>query len=242
MRRLVVGTLLAVLLVACSDDSREKASFAALSASDREDMTAGSMGTFEASLVFAITLATPSTGCPSISIAGTTVTVNGGCTDEEGVAWKGKLVAATNSAGLSIEADSFTLTQEDSVVSVDGKITSNASGIHSDVVLSFPARELSIDASWSSSGNSTRIDSDSSVELVGSGYADSSGQYDLDAPSGAIELKGEDTFRVDFATYANGCAAATLDGAAAGTVCVEGSLARPSSLSFFRSALARGLR
>lgn len=233
-------------LAACSSDSREKASVAALSAEDREAMTESSMGGFQLSLVAFAAIQLPTVTCPMITVSGTSATIEGkGCIDDNGTKWDGKLSVSVGSSGVSISLDDFSLVDTEdasSAVTVDGEITSSSGGtsVQSDVTITVPGKELSHEGSWTSlSGSGGVISSGSSVELEGKGYVDTSGQWNLEARSGAIELKGEDTYRVDFTTYVDGCAEATLDGAAAGRVCVEAAFeARPSPLAFFLGKLA----
>lgn len=251
MRSLFAGVLCSLLLVACSGDDREKASFAALSASDRQAMTESSMGGFQLSLVAFASIPLPSLTCPSVSVAGTTTTISGnGCVDDGGVKWSGKLTAAVNSGGLAVELDAFSIVDiEDAsnAVTVDGELTAAAGGatIKSDLVITVSEKEIHHEGGWTSlTEHSGSIAASSSVELEGKGYVDTSGQWNLEARSGAIELRGEETFRVDFSTYADGCASATLDGAASGTVCLEAEVSalRPSPIRFFTSALGRAGR
>lgn len=238
-------------LFGCSGDSREKASFAALSASDREDLTQGSMGSFQFSLVVFASIPSPTLTCPAVNISGGTTTISGnGCVDDDGVKWSGALVAAVNATGLTIQLNAFSIVDTadtSNTITVDGEVISAASGatIRSDLVITVPEQEIHHVGGWTSlSFSGGVISSGSSVELKGKGYVDTSGQWDLNAKSGAIELEGEETLRVDFATYASGCASATLDGVAAGEVCLdaEASARAPSRLSFLREALARAAR
>lgn len=259
MRSLLSRVLCALALpsllagfAACSSEDREKASIGALSASDRQDMTESSMGGFQFSLVAFASVPLPSLSCPMISITGTTTTIAGnGCVDDSGVKWNGKLIAAVNSSGVAIQLDLFSLsdtTDASNTVTVEGEITAAAGGtIKSDVVITVDQKEISHEGAWTAlTEHSGSISSDSSVELEGKGYVDISGQWNLESKTGAIEMEGEETLRVDFATYvaATGCANATVDGVADGTVCLdaEASTLRPSPITFFSNALDRSSR
>lgn len=247
----ILSSLLFSSLAACSSDSREKASVAALSEEDRQAMTESSMGTFQADVVaFAsIAIALPTLTCPAVTISGTNVSIEGnGCVDDSGTKWSGKITATVNSSGVSVKLDGFSIVDTEdasSAVSIDGSISSSPNGasVDSNLTIIASGKEMHHDGSWSSLTESSGvIGADSSVELDGKGYVDTSGQWNLEARSGAVVLQGEDTYRVDFTTYVNGCAEATLDGAAAGRVCIEAELgARPSPLAFFLGEL-NGLR
>lgn len=244
MRSLFTGALLVVLVAACSDgDSAEKASVAALSAEERGDVATGSMGTFDASLVLAVSLAEPSQGCPAVSVSASGVTITGGCTDTEGIRWDGKITSSVKGSGLSLSVEDFKLVMEETTVTVDGDIQWTGTGIASDIVIAYPGKEMIISSSWTTTsllGGSVRIAGDSRVEIEGIGYVDTAGEWDLRVPSGYLELRGEQTLRIDFTTYVEGCASATLDGAASGEVCVSaGLLARPSPLSLFQEKMSQ---
>jgi hypothetical protein len=243
MRRFFAGLLLVVCsgVTACSTDSREPAEVAALTAQERSDLTQASMGTFEASLVLAVVLLSPSLSCPMVTVTSTTMTVNGGCTDTDGVRWSGRISATAGSTSLSIDLDSFAIEEDGSRLAVDGRIDVSDSRLASDLELSLDQRTLSIDATWTEGrSGGLALGSGSSVGLDDKGYLSASGQWDLEVPSGAIDLTGQGTLHVDFTTYSDGCARATLDGAATADVCVEAGLGvRPSTLDFARAQLAK---
>ena len=248
MRSLIVSSLLgSCLLVACGGDSAEKVSFAALSSPDREAMAKGSSGSIEASLLFVVALSTPSTACPTVTVTGTDVSIRGGCTDEDGARWTGSVDANVELSGsITIDADDFGTVDADGTFAIDGEIALLTAGsLSSDTSFTADDKTLKIDAEWTSSNDTTTVKAGSTVELEGEGYADISGQWNSEAETDTLVLEGEDTLRLDFTDVnAAGCAAATVDGAASGYICLNASLttaraAAAHPLAAFKAATKR---
>jgi hypothetical protein len=122
---------------------------------------------------------------------------------------------------------------------VDGEVDVGEN-LHSDIVATYEGYSFAADATWE--GGFDKLAAGSTFELLGSGYADGAGQWDTSEPSGALELRGVDLLRVDFASLDfEDCAAATLDGVPAGRICLGGEdFVQP--LRGFRAALARAPR
>jgi hypothetical protein len=223
MRKGVISLLGVVVMAACSDGgSREKLSMSGVSVRSRSAMVSASMGSTESLVaVFAI-FADPGGVCPKVTVSGTSRTIRGGCTDENGEQWRGTLVAKNVGEGAnpvissSFELDGFGTSD----LLIDGAISLSLQGITSDLTTTAEGISLRTEATWAFTDSGTRLAASSTLELVGQGYVDLVGQWDLDGPTGILELRGKGIFKVDFARLdSEGCAPATLDGVAVETVC-----------------------
>lgn len=245
----IVGSLLSTVaftagvagFAACSSDgeSREQIAFSAVTRQHRQIMVEGAMGALESNLVGFVLYFEPEARCPSSVVSERSIAIRGGCTDDDGVAWVGEMSATFTLTSMSIDFDDFGTVGEGSQLVVDGEVDVGEN-LHSDIVATYEAYSLAVDATWE--GGFDKLAAGSTFELLGSGYADGAGQWDISEPFGALELRGIDLLRVDFASLDfEDCAAATLDGVPAGRICLGGEdLVQP--LRGFRAALARAPR
>jgi hypothetical protein len=203
-------------------DSAEPLSFALASSEERSALVFEASGGAELFFALAAILSDGDEVCPRVVDSGTTRTVRGGCTADDGTRWSGSLVVS-NLVGSRDPAKPTTFAFSDfgqAALMVDGSLSVTSTKLTSQVKVSGDLPTMNVDVTWEPSGEATRVGADSSIELVGNGSAAVSGQWDTSVPTGALELRGKELLRIDFGrSDGNGCAPATLDGAAVGSYC-----------------------
>lgn len=234
---LTISSLLSSpLLAGCPGDETppEKLSLASLTAAQREELVHGVIGFYPNVLAFITVLLSPTDECPRVRDSGTTRTITGGCTDKFGALWTGK-VTATNateerdpSKATTVVAEDFGFREpapKDDGVQFDGTVTwqgmTRMSQHLTTITPSGSVIRTKLDLVRADSVQ--RVEPGGTIELVGAGYADIVAEWNASAPSGSIELRGLDVFRVDVSGLIsddNGdCAPASLDGTPTEQVC-----------------------
>ena len=236
-------TLLVSFLAACGGDgsSAEPAKFTTASEPQRARALTAAAGA-DAGLAFfvgAFAAAAPSEStCPTVTRQGTTVTAVFDC-DSDGQRIDGRIVAenlgdvfgdggpaADPTKDLVMTFDGYYQHSVNAIeeVELDGRVTlkpDQALDIALDATLHGVA--VFTDATLRSDGTLSRASDGSSVEVDGVGRATIHGAWSADSenPAGALELRGADVLKANFADAANGCVPITIDGNAAGQICEE---------------------
>lgn len=243
-----IATALASSACSGSEASGEKIVLAGLTADQRYTMVELALGDLEDTVVLISLFAEPSTGCPRISVTDTSVSIQGGCTDEEGDQWTGSLRMNGSTASVTFDLDGFGVVSTEGAFSMDGSVRLSETELSSELEVSSDGEVHRIEAERTQLASGGR-DDEGTVERVGSGYAELDGQWNLDDredfATGSLELRGVDTLKIDFSQRdARGCAATTLDGVADTSTCIDDDifLTPRSPLTAFRAALRRALR
>ena len=229
-------------LAACGDRGRsDDATFAKATEAQRQRAVMAASGTDAAiAYLIASTFTAPGArSCPTVSTSGSTVTATFHCTDDSGSRLDG-VIKATNLApifgpgggdfdptkGQVVELEGYRVhaPEANRALGFDG-----ANTIHPDrgmdVALDATLLGAAVytDATFDRSADRTFAAAGSFVDLDGLGRADIAGTWNLtdDAPAGMLELKGADTLRADIAAMVDGCVPLTIDGGAAGELCLQ---------------------
>lgn len=233
------------LLVACDDPDRKTATFS--TADDAhlrravEVIRAGDAGQLFIPALFLAGEHDP-TACPSITTVGNVTTITGGCTDDDGDRFEGRIVA-TNFQGAFTElpsydptqptvavAEGFTATTDTQTVSLDGRVSSAPRGATPEEGMRLEALiDATIDGLHAHTDATYDCDATdlctlaggSWVDIDGVGAAELSGTYRYDEPrTGAITATGAETLVIDVVASTD-CIAFTIDGGAVRQLCDE---------------------
>ncbi|MEZ4362786.1 MAG: hypothetical protein R3B48_21525 [Kofleriaceae bacterium] len=227
-----------------SGEPTEKLSFLATTDAERDMLLYEGAGTTELLLGLVGLLSRPGQRCPTVVESGTSRTLKGGCTDEDGETWRGTLVVE-NVVGATNPAKPVRLRYSDFGVlalSVNGTLTV-AADIESDVEIRADEGVVRVAAAWQVAGEDTVVRSSSKLTLVGEGYVNLSGRWGSSSSRGFMELRGEQVLALDFGRRdSQGCYATTLDGVPAPSFCAA-LVTAPTSLGgkLRASPLDRGL-
>ena len=234
-----------VSLGACSDgEDREKILHASITSDQRHFMADLALGQTENVVLLVALFADPSGDCPMVVSTDSSLTIKGGCTDEDGDRWNGSLSMTSSLSGVSIELDDFGTTSDEGTFAMSGDIDLEEDLMRSDLELGLDDERFRVESRRRQVGEEARVD-EGTVELVGLGYADLDGQWSdgEDGRTGTLELRGQDTLKFDFSNRdANGCAITTLDGVLDSTTCIDDDgffLAPPSPAASMRAVLRR---
>jgi hypothetical protein len=235
------ATLLLSMMAACGGDggSSEPATFLTSSEAQRQRAimaaAGGDAGLAYITGVFAAT-ATDATQCPTVERSGDTVTATFDCSDESGQRIDGRIIA-TNVASIFDEEPTNDPTKPAVVelqgyhqhgataaeaVRLDGKVTLLPTGA---LVAELDATLMGIavftDATLTGNGELASATEGSMIDVDGLGSATIHGAWSLDDenPAGALELRGADVLKADFAEAFGGCVPIYIDGNAAGQIC-----------------------
>ena len=166
--------------------------------------------------------------CPNITIAGTTATVTGGCTTQDGVAIGGSAVVTNPFAWDQIEGvygedatyelDALSFTQSSFAQTYDGsiRVAGDFRSWHCDLTSDMLGIAVRSDLNYACSGGAGSVScslSGSALELVGVGDAGLSGTVRVSENESTSEftLRGVDTLQV---TLTTGCVAWEIEGTA----------------------------
>lgn len=172
--------------------------------------------------------------CPTIARSGDVITATYNCTDDEGVRIDGRLIA-TNLPELFGGGNDPT---KDATLEAEGYVEHGPLGNRFDgLVVARPDQTLIValsatlnglaattDATFRVAGEDRMTaDAGGTIELDGIGSAAIHGTWAMtsDTPSGVLELRGADVLRADFDAIVDGCAPLTVDGRAAGELCMQ---------------------
>lgn len=232
------------LLAACSDDGGGDPTYDARFASADEATRARALaaaGGADYAVAYFVGSAyagfDEATACPRVERSGSTTTVTGGCTNDDGTRYEGRIVL-DNVAGFFSEDDSVDPTRsqqldfEDfSIIDADGELLIDGSvevrpaaeqRVVADLYAAFEGEGVHshLDLTFTESGMST-LAAGSWIEVDGLGGARASGTFNMstDTPAGALTLAGADTLVADFDAVEGSCVPLTIDGAPAGELC-----------------------
>lgn len=235
-------TLLATLLTACGSDGAAPARFTEADEAHRvRALTAAAGG--DAGLAFVLgsfaTAAAPESTCPSVVRVGDRATATFDCTDSAGTRIDGCIVA-TNLGDLLGDSGPAADPTKDVVlafegfrqhgaapaeqVTLDGRVALRPDGaMVAALEVGLAGITALTDATLVSNGALTSAVAGGSIEVDGLGRATIHGAWSLDEdnPAGALELRGADVLRADFADAFGGCVPITIDGHAAGQLCQD---------------------
>jgi hypothetical protein len=242
---LTTTTLL--LLAACADDpaSRpppveepppEGARFAGASLEQKQRALAAAAGADAAMGMLVagfLELTPPESTCPLVIRAGDTLTATTDCTDDSGNQLSGRIIAKnlpslvdgasdpTLPIELTFEAYRLETASAEEGIALNGTLIFRPDGSQtSALTATLSGLEVATAATWRpGAGEQQTADASSTIELTGLGRARIEGSWSMDAPSGALALRGADVLEADFDLAANGCVPLTVDGKAAGELC-----------------------
>lgn len=232
------------LLAACGDDGGAEPAYDARFASADEATRAraiGAAGGFDYAIAYLVGSsfagAAAPEACPGVEVSGDTTTVTGGCTNDDGTRYEGRIVlenvAGFFSDGTDIDPtrsqlldfEGFSIVDADGEWELDGSIELRPAAeqrVITDLYLAFDGEGVHshLELAFEESGMST-LAAGSWIEVDGLGGARASGTFNMseDAPEGALTLAGADTLVADFGAASNSCVPLTIDGAPAGQLC-----------------------
>jgi hypothetical protein len=234
---LASSSLLALSLAACGGSS---SSDGVAKGADKEHVTrafaaAAFDGQLATILAVTYTLGDDSVACPKISNSGSTVTVQGGCTMDDGSAVKGSITInglvqfGDATKPLTIEYDHFSLGEGKQGLAIDGSITASKDDFSFDGTVSLIGIASTDHIGYTQDANhSLTFSDDSFIDVDGMGQFDASGTFNFGdsennvKASGKITLAGQDTLSIDLSkANEQGCFAYEIDGQSSGNVCTE---------------------
>jgi hypothetical protein len=248
------------LLAACDGGADLDAKYTAATQQQRVAAVGAARGDLATGSMFLGTLlaALPtSPACPTISKSGKDVTIKGGCSDDD-TRYDGSLIIKgldltkpddkALEGTVSFDWNKFTVTAGGKKTVIDGSITFEGKGgkgtIHTDLSVEAGGQVVSVDSGSTCTDKACTVDAGSTVTVKGVGTGEIKGDFtqsDDDVWSGALELHGKETLRVDFSKVKTpGCYEATVEGKAVDAVCLDAPKSQSKSSSL--AALVDRLR
>ncbi len=230
MRLALLASLSASLLAtACADDAHDSATFA--TATDAQLLRAIDVATFaDVELMLEIggsLYGRNQPGCPAVSTTGLVTTVTTDCTTDNGWAVTGKLVitnfgfedgvARDPAQPSSVEAFGLRATRDDRFQTLDGEVSVSFEGTTTDLAEVTAAIDVSDNNLVAHTDGVVRCASGTCTFAEGWIGVDTLGEATIDPssnPEEQITLHGQQTLVVPIERDAEGCYAATVDGAA----------------------------
>lgn len=237
----LLSTAALLPLAACGDDpASDGAHFAEASLAQKQRALSAAAGVDAASgmlVAFFLEAVPPESECPRVTRSGGTVTATTDCTDDEGHKLSGRIIAKnlpsllgggndpTKPIEVTFEGYRSDAGSAAESLAFDGKLILHPDGSQiAQLTATMNGLEAVTDATWRpSAGERFTAVAGSTIEVTGLGVAEIEGSWSMseEAPSGRLALRGADVLEADFGRMANGCVPLTIDGAAAGQLCME---------------------
>lgn len=234
MNRLLLSSASAALLLAACGESHDDARFSTADSAhlDRalDVIEAGDAG--QLLLIGVFTSGENRTGCPTITSAGPVTTITTDCVNDAGNLVRGRIVVTNMPSAIdenpaydplkpsSVEAFDLSVTEDDQVQRLDGKVTIGVRD--ADYIGTLEARvDATVDGLTAHTDVTYGCDEtdlctfgdDSWFDVDGIGAATLSGTFRFDDPRyGSIVATGIETLVLDVAASGDGCRAVTIDG------------------------------